>query len=104
MVAVNEKFGRDKYQQCLEELENHKQIGEVEEYYNRFEELMHKVLVHNRSYDETYFVTKFVGGLKSEIKMAIKLHRPRTVDVALSLAKTHEELIQEATNAKPQFK
>lgn len=66
--------------------------------------MTHKVLVHNRSYDETYFVTKFVGEFKSKIKMAIKLHRPRIVDVALSLAKTQEELIQEATNAKPQFK
>jgi hypothetical protein len=41
-----------------------------------------------------------VGGLKTEIKAAIKLHRPRSVDAALSLAKTQEELLGE-TNKKP---
>lgn len=40
-------------------------------------------------------MTKFVGGLKTEIKAAIKLHKPRSVDVALSLAKTQEELLGE---------
>lgn len=94
-VAVNGKFGRDKYQHHLEELENLKQYGSVEEYYNKFEELMHLVLVYNKGYDETFFVTRFMGGLKPEIKIAIKLHKPRTVDVALSLAQTQEELLEE---------
>ncbi|EEC73287.1 hypothetical protein OsI_07445 [Oryza sativa Indica Group] len=56
---------------------------------------MHRVLVYNQAFDETYFVTKFVGGLKTEIKAAIKLHKPRTVDAALSLAKTQEDLALE---------
>lgn len=95
-VAVHSKFGRDKYQEHLEELDGLVQMGSVEEYHSRFEELMHRVLVYNKGYDETYFVTKFVGGLKTEIKIAIKLHKPRTVDAALSLAKTQEELLNEA--------
>ncbi|EAZ12014.1 hypothetical protein OsJ_01896 [Oryza sativa Japonica Group] len=37
-----------------------------------------------------------VKGLKGEIKFAIKLHKPRIVDAALSLAKIQEELIAEA--------
>lgn len=94
-VAVHSKFGRDKYQEHLEELDGLVQMGSVEEYHSRFEELMHRVLVYNKGYDETYFVTKFVGGLKTEIKIAIKLHKPRTVDAALSLAKTQEELLNE---------
>ncbi len=104
VVAVNGKFGRDKYQQHLEELENLKQCGSVDEYYVKFEELMHRVLVYNRSYDETFFVTKFVGGLKREVKIAIKLHKPRTVDLALSLAKTQEELLGELSASKAQQK
>lgn len=95
-VAVNSKFGRDPYQHHLEELENLKQTGCVEEYHNKFEELMHLVLVYNRGYDETFFVTRFVGGLKADIKLAIKLHKPRTVDAALSLAQTQEKLLEEA--------
>lgn len=56
---------------------------------------MHKLLVYNKGFDDTFFVTKFVGGLKTEIKAAIKLHKPRTVDAALSLAKTQVELLGE---------
>lgn len=95
-VAVHSKFGRDKYQDHLEELESFTKTGRVDEYHKRFEELMHRVLVYNKGYDETYFVTNFVGGLKGEIKFAIKLHKPRIVDAALSLAKIQEELIAEA--------
>lgn len=54
-VAVHSKFGKDRYQQHLEELENHNQMGGVEEYHSKFEELMHKVLVYNKGYDETFF-------------------------------------------------
>lgn len=97
VVEVHSKFGRDKYEQHLEEQEGFKQLGGVEEYHSKFEEIMNKVLVYNKAFDETFFVTKFVGGLKSEIKAAIKLHKPRTVDAALSLAKTQEDLLGEIT-------
>lgn len=96
-VVVHGKFGKDKYQQHLEELEGLSQVGGVDEYYTKFEELMHRVLVYNKSYDETFFVTRFMGGLKTEIKTTIKLHKPRTVDLALSLAKTQEELLLESS-------
>lgn len=54
------------------------------------------MLVHNRHYDEAFFVTKFVGGLHMNIQKAIRLHNPRTVDDVLSIALTHEELLEEA--------
>lgn len=47
---------------------------------------MHKVLVHNKSLDDVFFVSKFLQGLKPDISAAIVLHKPRTVDAALSLA------------------
>lgn len=56
---------------------------------------MHKVLVYNKNYDEAFFVTKFVKGLKHEIQTAICLHKPRIVDAALSLAQTQEDLLEE---------
>ena len=94
-VAVHSKFDRDMYQQHLEKLEGWKKSGSVDEYYVKFAELMHRVLVYNKSFDETFFVSMFVGGLRTEIKAAIKLHKPRSVDAALSLAKTQEELMGE---------
>ena len=41
-------------------------------------------------------MTKFVAGLKREIQKAIRLHKPKTVDMALSLAETQEEMLEEA--------
>lgn len=52
---------------------------------------MHQLLTHNPALDDTFFITKFLEGLKREIRSATILHKPRTVDVVISLA-----LLQEA--------
>jgi hypothetical protein len=94
-VAVHEKFGRNKHTKYLQALERCKQTQTVEKYYQKFESIRHQVLVHNKHYDEAYFVTKFLNGLRSDIRKAIRLHNPRTVDAALTLAETQEELLDE---------
>ena len=63
-----------------------KQTADVQEYYDRFQNAMHKVSVHNKSLDDVLFVSKFLQGLNPDIRSAIILHNPRTVDAALSLA------------------
>jgi hypothetical protein len=94
-VAIHNKFGRDKHHKYLEALERCKQTHTVGKYYQKFEALRHQVLVHNRHYDEAYFVTKFVNGLRHDIRRAIRLHSPRTVDAALALAEKQEKLLDE---------
>ena len=94
-VAIHGKFGRDRQHKYLDALERCKQMHNVEKYYQKFEALWHHVLVHKKHYDEAYFVTKFVNGMKREIQKAIKLHKPRTLDAAMSLAETQEELLEE---------
>jgi len=54
---------------------------------------MHRILVHNDKYDDVFFVIRFVDGLKPDIKSAIQLHKPRTVDAAVSLALLQEEVL-----------
>lgn len=93
-LAVERKFGKDLYHNYMRELLNLKQLGSVQEYYEKFESSMHKVLVHNNSYDDVFFVNRFVDGLKSDVRAAIMLHKPRTVDVALSLALLQEEALE----------
>jgi hypothetical protein len=70
-----------------------KQSSDVLEYANRFEQAKHKVLLHNRNLDEVFLVQKFLDGLKYSISSAIMLHKPRTVDAALSLALMQEEML-----------
>lgn len=48
-------------------------------------------MLYNPSYDDTYFVTHFLGGLKDEIHFPITLHRPQNVDIASALALLQEE-------------
>jgi predicted aspartyl protease len=43
---------------------------------------------------EVFFVQKFIDGLRYNISSAIVLHKPRTVDAALSLALMQEELLE----------
>ena len=96
IVAIHSKFDKDKHHRYLDSLERCRQTDSVAGYYLQFEELRHKVLVHNKHYDEAFFVTKFVNGLKREIQKAINLHQPKTMNMALSLAEKQEELLEES--------
>jgi hypothetical protein len=42
---------------------------------------MHRILLYNHSYDETFFVHHFVDGLRLDICRATKLHNPGMVDL-----------------------
>ena len=42
-----------------------------------FEKLAQGILLYNSGYDDTYFVTQIVAGLKEEIRSVIALHSPR---------------------------
>lgn len=71
-----------------------KQSGSVSEYQQRFEELAHGILLYNSAFDDTYMVTRFLGGLKEEIRGPIALHRPKDIDTASALALLQEEELE----------
>ncbi|CAN6212014.1 unnamed protein product [Urochloa humidicola] len=93
-VAVEQKFGRELYQNYMRDMLNIKQTSDVLDYANRFDQARHRVLSHNKDIDEVFFVQKFLDGLKYSISNAITLHRPRTVDAALSMALMQEEILE----------
>lgn len=66
--AMFERFDRDQYHLQLQHLDVLRQIGSVAEYLEKFEELAHGVLLYNTAYDDTYFVTWFIGGLKKKFR------------------------------------
>jgi hypothetical protein len=84
--AVEQKFGRDLYQNYMKDLLSIRRTTDVLEYASRFEQAKHRVLVHNKELDEVFFVQKFLDGLNYNIGNALQLHQPRTIDAALSLA------------------
>jgi hypothetical protein len=94
-VGVFSKFNRDKYARITDTFFAHKQTSSVDDYAHKFEELMHRILLYNHSYDETFFVKRFISGLRADIRRALKLHNPSTVDLAFSMAQTQEALLVE---------
>jgi hypothetical protein len=96
-VAVEKKFGKDRYQLDMRELLAIKQTTDVLDYASKFEQITHRILIHNGSIDEIFFVQKFLDGLKYNISNAISLHKPRTVDAALSLAIMQEDIVEAAS-------
>jgi hypothetical protein len=96
-VAVEHKFGRDLQFNYMRDLLAIKQTSDVLDYSTRFEQAKHRVLVHNKNMGEVFFVQKFLDGLKFPISNAIALHKPRTVDAALSLALMQEDILEAAS-------
>lgn len=100
-IAIETKFGKDLYQNSMQDLLNIKQLTTVQEYYDRFVLAMHKVLVHNSNLDDVFFVSKFLQGLHPDIHAALVLHKPRTVDLALSLALLQETVMETPSKSLP---
>jgi hypothetical protein len=67
VVVVISKFGVAAYPKALRRLMAVKQTDTLEAYISEFEQDRYGVTVHNPLFDETYFVTQFVRGLKFEI-------------------------------------
>lgn len=93
-IAVETKFGKDLYQNSMQELLNIKQTADVQEYYDRFTLAMHRVLVHNNHLDDVFFISKFLQGLQPKIRAALVLHKPRTIDVEPSLALLQADVLE----------
>ena len=91
---VMTKFDKDQYEILLRQLHTLKQTASVTNYHAEFEKLVHGVLLYNSAIDDTFFVTRFVGGLRDDIRSAILLHRPRDVDSASALALIQEQEIE----------
>lgn len=73
-----------------------KQTASVQEYQVEFDKLSHGVLLYNPAFDETFFVTRFMAGLRDEIRSAILLHRPSDVDTASALAMIQEQELEQS--------
>ncbi|KAK3150026.1 hypothetical protein QOZ80_3AG0226640 [Eleusine coracana subsp. coracana] len=95
-----EHFGRDQYQEIIRQLFAIRQENTVYEYMSRFEPLMNQILAHNPSYDPVFFTTRFVDGLRPDIRATITLHRPKDLDIAYSLASVQENV---ASHTVPRY-
>lgn len=64
------------------------------EYAEKFTQFMHNLTAHHESWEPSYFVTHFIDGLQKEIRAAVVLHRPKSLDTAVDLACLQEEVLE----------
>lgn len=91
--AVLQRFERDQHNQVVRQFFHIKQTGSVPEYVELFDELVHQLLAHDPYVNPVVLTSKFVDGLKPEIKDVVLVHRPKDLDTASSLALLQEEVL-----------
>jgi hypothetical protein len=60
-----------------------KQLGSGTEYVQEFTELMHALKAHTSAWDPELFPSRFVDGLKNEIKVVVIVHQSRNLEAAV---------------------
>jgi hypothetical protein len=62
----------------------------------KFEELSYQIAIQNPHYDEQFYVSQFVKGLRSDIRAAVESQVPEIVEHATLLALVQQEVLAEA--------
>ncbi|KAG8381885.1 hypothetical protein BUALT_Bualt05G0019300 [Buddleja alternifolia] len=86
--ALNDRFGALVYDDPMSELVNLKQVGNVQQYLDKFDEI-----VNCMDLPDHYALSCFLGGLKGEISVNVCMFRPKSLQEAISLAKLQEQAI-----------
>lgn len=86
LCVVCEKFGRREFEHLLRQFSRLRQTGTVAEYAAHFAVAMNGLIEHHKSWDPLYFVTKFVDGLRPDIRVVVMVQQPRDLDTAVALA------------------
>ena len=68
------------------------QMGSLEAYLKRFEELRSLLLQNIPTLPDDYFVSSFIGGLKPQLKPFVKALNPLSLDDAIRFARLHEDV------------
>lgn len=90
-AAVVEEFGQDEYDGQMNKLMQLKQTCTVAEYRVAFEECMYHLISLDETLSSRWFVSKFVFGLRDDIRAAVRLQAPASITRAAALARIQEE-------------
>ena len=109
--VVLSKFGADDFRTTINGMLALKQTGTIEEYTLAFQALQYNITMHNSHYDEIFFASTYVAGLKDDIRVTIEPHVPLIVDRATLIAKIQQRNLERnkakynraATANKPWF-
>lgn len=71
-----------------------RQIGSVEAYRIQFEQVVYHIRLYDSSISETMLVSQFIIGLKEDVRNAVEMQLPTTIQRAATLAQVQEQLLQ----------
>lgn len=89
---LDERFNNRSEYELVEHFHNLKQVGTVEEYVDKFEELVTAVKRINPNLPHSYYLSSFISGLKSNIKYQVQCHKPHALTDAYWYAKRLEQV------------
>lgn len=75
-----ERFGERSMSDIVEEFNKLRQVGELKTYLKRFEELWSLMSSQDPHLLEAYFVSSFLSGLSDDLRLMVKMIRPRTIE------------------------
>ncbi|KAG8376274.1 hypothetical protein BUALT_Bualt09G0046200 [Buddleja alternifolia] len=102
VTVLHDRFGSLLFEDPMSELMNLRQTRSVREYLDKFDERLNNV-----NLTESYVVSCFLGSLKGEIEVQVRMFKPKNLQEAVCLAKLKEQALilahkRNHTNTKPQ--
>lgn len=91
---IRERFCRDQHELLLRQLFHIKQTTSVQDYVDRFVELIEQLSAYTPNPDHLSHTTRFVDGLRDDIRATILVQRPLDLDTACTLALLQEEAVE----------
>jgi len=88
---VRGRFDRDQHELLVRQMLHIRQTSTASEYITRFTSLNDQLLAYNKAIDPVYFVTRFIDGLRPELRSILLVQHPKTLDTACTLALLSEE-------------
>ena len=79
-------FGRDLYELLIRQLFHIRQTRNVQEYIDRFTGLVDQLIAYGKTTDPLFYAMRFVDGLRDDIRSAVHMQCPSSVDAACVLA------------------
>lgn len=93
---VCNRFGDECLEDILEGFVKLRQENSVEEYHDEFEDIRIRLERLMLELGESYFLSGFIGGLKDEIRLMVKMMKPVSLSQPMDMAKLQEQLLDKS--------
>jgi hypothetical protein len=92
--SLHTRFDRDQHEFLLRKMNRIRQTASVQDYVDRFSELVDQLKAYDSSTNTLSHITRFMDGLFPEIRVVILVQRPNSLDTAYTLVLLQEEAVE----------